>query len=166
MGGRGMVGNSVGIYRPVGAHPLQIWTSGVLLQNRNTQFTMERDQLCYGGKVIHFIKCGPDWRFCKREIQRVQRDEIQSTTKYKYTIILSTRERYTMCNEIRSNLLQNTNAHKTNTFYKREIHDVQRDQIQSTIYHLCFIGHSHERHHGKICSKNYGWKYFWKFADI
>ena len=103
-----MVGNSVGIYRPVGAHPLQIWTSGVLLQNRNTQFTMERDQLCYGGKVIHFIKCGPDWRFCKREIQRVQRDEIQSTTKYKYTIILSTKERYTMCNEIRSNLLSTT----------------------------------------------------------
>ena len=106
--GGGMVGNSVGIYRPVGAHPLQIWTSGVLLQNRNTQFTMERDQLCYGGKVIHFIKCGPDWRFCKREIQRVQRDEIQSTTKYKYTIILSTKERYTMCNEIRSNLLSTT----------------------------------------------------------
>ena len=107
-GVEGMVGNSVGIYRPVGAHPLQIWTSGVLLQNRNTQFTMERDQLCYGGKVIHFIKCGPDWRFCKREIQRVQRDEIQSTTKYKYTITLSTKERYTMCNEIRSNLLSTT----------------------------------------------------------
>ena len=86
---------------------------------------MERDQICHDGKVIHFVKCGQDWRFYKREIQSVQRDgmqstfykreihgvqrdEIQSTTKYKCTQILSTKERYTMCNEIRSNLLSTT----------------------------------------------------------